>query len=166
MPRLQISARLIQWPDRCACCHEWADSKLYCAYTRTTGQRVIRHDSRGWDIPYCKRCLAHLRENRSTRAACNQRLAVVGVAFCIVLFLGGAQYAIASMVGALLVGVGVGFLYLGRMKKMQAAMSEHCRVLDEAAAYRGWEGTIHSFWFASADFAEAVRDCNRSKCLD
>ncbi|NCO33299.1 MAG: serine/threonine protein kinase [Armatimonadetes bacterium] len=58
---VQVSAHLITWPGRCACCYEPSDAHLRVSYTRTTGVRVVRHDTRSWDVPYCGNCLQHIQ---------------------------------------------------------------------------------------------------------
>ena len=58
--RVQISARLIRWPEQCACCLGRANEVYRATYTRVTGKKVIRTDSRWWDVPYCSSCLGHV----------------------------------------------------------------------------------------------------------
>lgn len=58
---VQLSAHLITWPGRCACCYEPSDAQLRVSYTRTTGVRVVHNDTRSWDVPYCSTCLQHIQ---------------------------------------------------------------------------------------------------------
>lgn len=58
--RVQISARLIRWPQMCACCLGRADDVYKTTHARVTGKKVIRTDSRWWKVPYCSDCLDHM----------------------------------------------------------------------------------------------------------
>src|SRR5688500_3741828 len=61
---VQISARVIRWPHVCACCCRGADTYVEVSSTRTWGKRVVHTHTRGWDVPYCERCLAHIQADR------------------------------------------------------------------------------------------------------
>ena len=74
MKTVQISAHKIQWPGFCACCCGQADGSLEISYTRVKYLRygrtqVKRTDPKSWSVPYCRRCLAHLRADRVWRWA-------------------------------------------------------------------------------------------------
>jgi hypothetical protein len=58
--RIEISARLIRWPPVCACCLGRSNDVLRATSTRVTGKRVVRTDSRSWNVPYCSACLDHI----------------------------------------------------------------------------------------------------------
>jgi len=62
--RFQISARLLHWPRQCACCRGAADAEMRAAATRTRGKRVVHTTTRWWTIPYCSRCVGHIRKYR------------------------------------------------------------------------------------------------------
>src|SRR5262249_53356034 len=57
---IAVSARILNWPPRCACCFHPGEQKLPVACTRVTGVRVIRSDTRGWNVLYCHRCAEHV----------------------------------------------------------------------------------------------------------
>lgn len=69
---LAFSGRSIAWPANCACCCREADTSVrvdktvedssYNWFTRTT---TTRSETRGWDVPYCKKCLEHIHEERT-----------------------------------------------------------------------------------------------------
>ena len=58
--RVHISARLIRWPQKCACCLGRADAVYQTTHTRVTGKNVVHTDSRWWKVPYCSGCLDHM----------------------------------------------------------------------------------------------------------
>lgn len=61
MQRVDISARIIRWPKQCACCFRSADTFVSIAFSRIRGTEVIRTTTKSWNVPYCKRCLEHIR---------------------------------------------------------------------------------------------------------
>src|SRR5205085_4176030 len=65
---VQISARIIRWPGICACCGRHADTAIEISSTRTTGKRVIRTQTKSWEVPYCHRCVRHIRAAKELRA--------------------------------------------------------------------------------------------------
>ena len=61
---LQISAKIIIWPAHCACCCGPANSSISIGHTRTKGVKVIKEESKSWQVPYCTNCLAHFEAER------------------------------------------------------------------------------------------------------
>lgn len=59
MPIVHISARLIHWPPCCACCCGPREITVPTEATRVTGTQVIHEETRGWNVPYCERCVDH-----------------------------------------------------------------------------------------------------------
>ncbi len=57
---VRVSARILNWPDRCACCLGPADAEFDACSTRRTGVRVVRTTTKGWAVPYCSGCLDHV----------------------------------------------------------------------------------------------------------
>lgn len=88
---VEVSARKVTVPATCVCCHGHADGDFSASFTRTSGKRVIREQTRSWAFPCCHRCLAHARLWNSAGTIA---LIVVVVAALIGLLLG------ASSVGA------------------------------------------------------------------
>lgn len=59
MPRVQISAHKIAWPDSCACCCGRPDTTLTVSSTRVEGKKVVRSWTKSWEVPYCMGCFKH-----------------------------------------------------------------------------------------------------------
>ena len=57
---VQLSARIIHWPQMCACCCGRPNTTVEISHTRTTGVKVIREQTKGWQVPYCRKCLDHI----------------------------------------------------------------------------------------------------------
>ena len=216
--RVQISARLIRWPQVCACCLGRADEVYRTTYTRVTGKKVIRTDSRWWQIPYCSDCLNHMdaevRANAITSASAYSVLTLgIMLGLVVALFgsccVGPALFApaqpragkqepakpgqpnfpkseppkaglvvvmVGSVLGGIVLSVG-GYLWSQRLKadardRRRRAMqhaeslaSRSCCTLGSAVAYEGWYGSVHTFWFANADYADAFVQANPGKVL-
>ncbi|HEY1188815.1 MAG TPA: hypothetical protein VGE74_14265, partial [Gemmata sp.] len=64
MYRVALSARIIRWPDYCACCCGPADTSVEITFTRVSGVKVVRTQTKGWRVPYCTRCLDHIRYSK------------------------------------------------------------------------------------------------------
>lgn len=61
MPTVKVSAVVLHWPTCCVCCCGTADTTLPVSAERESGVKVIRTQSKTWAIPYCTRCLAHMK---------------------------------------------------------------------------------------------------------
>lgn len=203
--RVQISARLIRWPTVCACCTGRADDVYRTTHTRVTGTRVVRTNSRWWDVPYCSACLDHVDAHsraRSVTAAGSTAALVGGIVLGLAVTSFGAcccgpgvfappraagdnqgpvqAGAVIITLGSLLLGAGVavgGYLWSrkleadARQRRRQAVRyaeslaSRCCRTLDAAVEYNGWHGSVHTFWFANPQYADAFVRANPGKVL-
>jgi hypothetical protein len=192
---VQISARIISWPRVCACCCQPADTSVEVSSTRVTGKKVIHTQTKSWDVPYCRRCLAHIEAGKALKRLSmvvihlSGLFGLVGGALAIVGF--AAVYPrsvlIAIVLGLLLAAATTTVVILTfswcrakyqrdvQAKKAQRAKLEQqlnallcqtCCVADQLAAkYDGWHGSVHTFFFANREFASAFRRINPGKCL-
>jgi hypothetical protein len=195
MYRVEISARIIRWPPVCACCCRPADSSIEISSTRVTGKRIIRSQTKSWEIPYCRRCLAHIKASRTLHG-----FSMFVMHMSVVIGLIGAFATFLVFLPLLLVSkglaIGLGLVvaagsvaliaatYKGCREKYQrqknekrrkrrelvdrleSLMCDHCaEEVKIAARYGGWYGTIHTFYFSSDEFAARVEEANRGKCL-
>jgi hypothetical protein len=87
---------------------------------------------------------------------------------------------VVAMIGSVVAGVGVGvgaFLWYRRleadarhrrrraMRHAESLASRACCTLGAAVSYEGWYGSVHTFWFANADYADAFIRANPGKVL-
>jgi hypothetical protein len=192
---LQISARVIRWPGICACCAQPADAAIEVSSTRTTGKRVIHTQTKSWDVPYCNRCLSHIRAAKDLRAfsriVINLSL-VTGIAGTVLtlLILGlipRESVILVAFLGLLMAAGMIGLLvltwrscqekYRRDLKASEAERARLQRRLESllcstcseksrvAARYDGWYGSVHTFYLSSANFAAALERANPGKCL-
>jgi hypothetical protein len=64
--KVQVSARILEWPQQCACCCGPPDMTWEASSTRHTGKRVIREQTKSWEVPYCSRCVGHIKKLMQT----------------------------------------------------------------------------------------------------
>ncbi len=192
---VQISARIIRWPSACACCCGPANTTVEVSSTRTTGKRVIYRQTKGWEVPYCKRCLAHIRAAQQLRS-----LSMLVVHLSLVFGLLGGLLALVVFVPLLLYSVPlaiiVGAVILAGMvivlvitfnwcrqkydrdvktknterarleQRLDALLSPSCSEESRLAAdYEGWHGSVHTFYFSSQKFITVFERANPGKCL-
>jgi hypothetical protein len=191
---IQISARIIRWPQACACCCQASDTAVEVRSTRTTGKRVIRTHTKSWSVPYCSRCREHIQVGTTLRAF---SMAVIHLSFVfgvLALVMTGLVYMLVSrlpmtpavlltlatlVMGTTLVIASYPWFQqkyeadVGRKKseceklekRLASLLSPTCCAHDTlAVAYGGWQGTVHSFFFSSQQYAEALEKANPGKC--
>jgi hypothetical protein len=179
MFRMQVSARLLEWPRFCACCMEPTGDRSGFSATRTTGKRVIRTQTHTWEIPVCRACISHSRHfyaAKRIRRTCFTIAAVLLIpACCLGVGAGGsAESGKAALFGlpaiglvltsGLLVTLGIA-LYVKRMADARTTARPNCCGLGQCAVYEGWSGSVHSFLFCNRDYADRFYFFNRGKVL-
>ena len=106
MHQIAVSARILKWPNVCACCMGPADGTIPVCHTRVTGRRVIRHDVRQWRVPCCSRCREHMdlapvveesrRQLELVRSSFRTIWAVGAVLVAIALFMSCAGFSLVA----------------------------------------------------------------------
>ena len=192
---VQISARIVRWPGVCACCCNPADTSIEVRSTRITGKKVIHSHTKSWDVPYCRRCLAHIQAAKALQAFSMLVIhlsAVFGLlgAVLLVMTVGALHQRsvpTAVVLGVLIAVATTAFVILTfsrcqsryqrefQAKKEQRARLEQqlnsllamscCEKESLAAGYAGWHGSVHTFFFQSSQFASAFEQANPGKCL-
>jgi hypothetical protein len=106
--RVQVSARILLWPQKCVCCCGESDSALQLVNIHATGKT---EKEVAWEVPYCSHCLGHVRREPS------------------------------------------------------ATVKESCCSAEVAVIYDGYRGTVHTFRFFNAAYAERFIKANEKKVL-
>src|SRR4051812_33420628 len=147
---VEVSSRKFGVPFECPCCGAAPDADITVRATT---------DTRRLDMPYCKRCLAHVHawDGAGVRAA---GVAVVGiVAGAIVAPTVSVPIGIAIIVASIVAGS----LLRSRGKaKAKRACGASCATPAVALTYMGWNGTTSSFQFESPTFAARFAEMNTS----
>jgi hypothetical protein len=191
---VEISARIIRWPSVCACCCRRADTTLEISSTRVTGKRVIHSHTKSWEVPYCRRCLAHIDVLLELRRF-SLFVLHLSVLFGLIGGAVGLLLLFAFIRSSVPLAIALSFLaaaattatvvatfrwcnerYKREVQAKQARRREledrlasllcgDCSEKDQAAEYGGWYGSIHTFYFSSSKFAALVEQVNAGKCL-
>jgi hypothetical protein len=159
MHRIKISAKLIKFPNLCCCCGTvQADREFNAVATRVTGKKVIRSQSKGWAFPICKRCLTWT-EMQTTADALKNCFAGVLVATIIAGFIAPHFAVLGGILGFVLL-----FCWQGSQRASSVAKPAPA-CATPPVAYDGWEGTVHSFRIANAEFATRFEGANAQKLV-
>lgn len=137
MPRVRISAQLIEVPPVCACCGCYGDRLIEESATKTRGKRVVHAETKAHAFRVCSVCVGHL-----------EMLTPPGESFS--LAMPGAWQS-----------------FLARATPEERAVYEsrrkpQCQAADVFADFESWEGSIRTFRFDSKDYALRFAQTNRS----
>lgn len=67
--RVQVSAKILLWPQKCACCLGESETELQVIAPRLAAKKGKEENARIWGVPYCIACLAHVENQTSERVA-------------------------------------------------------------------------------------------------
>jgi hypothetical protein len=156
--RIDVSGRQFTFPPICACCNGSADAEMTVSASNSTGKRA-----NAWDIPYCRRCVKHVKA-ADTTVVLSWVCGIASVVPGAVLWWAGIPYlgipiAVVGLVGTVL-------LYSKLMAKADGIRGPDCVCLGKAVAYLGWHGTLHEFEIASPDYARAFMAANQRKLVN
>jgi hypothetical protein len=172
--RVSVSARLIDFPARCACCGEPHDRTVHATAGRSGGER------RNWAVPYCDRCLRHHEAGPVLREASDGvRSATVWLVVCLSLSAAASALAVASpscgapLLATCLLLAAVFWLFrrsrvswrdeVGR--ELTRTFRRGCACEGPAVRYEGWSGSVHTFAFASEPYAADFERLNLAKVV-
>lgn len=161
---VQVSARILHWPDMCACCGGPADTSFAAGFSKSKGKRVVRTESKWWKVPYCRDCIKHVRGQRAAVAGCYWS---VGAAIAAIIGAaaggGGPGRPTPFVIAALVVaaaGCVVAFYAYSAAKRRACG---DCDYLVPAVRYLGWYGAVHTFEFDNGDYADEFIRANGGK---
>jgi hypothetical protein len=179
---VEVSGRQFVFPFKCVCCLAEPDHEFELSSTRITGSRVIRTQTRSWNVPVCDRCSAH---DKAFREAGRWGALLwtggilgllIGLALLIqmVAFLVGQDATAPHPIAAIAwTGAGIAAIQYQRTRTRDGrALARELRSPQCTAdtflqsRYLGWSGSVHSFEFASSQYALAFMRDNRSKLVN
>ena len=161
---IQVSARVLHWPQRCACCNQLNDTQYRISYTRTTGEKTQRSTTRYWDVPYCTQCVLHVQLAKDA-------LSTYMVWLILIVIQGIIWYiAIHSWLIGILIAAPLWWFahrrYVGiDIPKAISIAKATCCSINQAIEYKGWDGSMQTFDFTQKDYAENFAILNHSKVL-
>ena len=157
---VEVSANILHWPDRCACCGGRSNTTYAAKTSRTSGKRVVRTETKGWHVPYCRACAKHV--NAHAAAASMGSVALLAAIVAVIAF--AAKAIDVSTVAS---GIGGVFFLLAAFSFSRSTKlaCRSCGSIAPAIRYKGWHGTFHAFEFENPDYADAFLDANRKKVM-
>lgn len=164
--RIQISARIVQWPCVCPCCGGQPDTQLGLFHTRTWGKRVVHQETKEWSIPYCAQCVRHAAARTTAINAMTLAITVPLLSLAALLLIRSQTILVISLLASAVFLVCFVPLWLWKASVAEEALTKHCCSKGHAARFLGWNGTVQTFEFGSPDYREAFRAANPGKCLD
>ena len=172
---IQVSAHLLTWPRLCACCSRPATTDVAPSYTRVSGKRVVRTNTRSWRVPVCATCAEHSsiygRTTGATARAITWGVAILVVSGVLGAVAGSSDGAINPAFVALgtigTIAVLVMLLTRAHADRRTAAglLQDTCCSVAYPVVYHGWSGSVHSFHFRNGVYAQAFADANAKKML-
>ena len=161
--RIQVSARIITWPLRCACCGEPPDTEIRIEASKTTGKRVQNTTTKGWDVPYCTRCEAHKSKYEGAYSWLLGGIFLALLAFVVTALRFDGW--IGSFIAAGVV-IGLSLIPFSSAKKeARGLMKQTCSTPDSAVVYAGWQGSVHSFDFENKVYLQEFTAANAKKII-
>lgn len=169
---VQVSARILRFPQSCSCCGDVPDTFIQTTLTRVTGKRIVRTQSKSWSFPICRRCVQHAslfcEADQCYQMGRNYKF--TGIAFVII--------------GAILTCglIGIPILIYGIFSLMKSVpranhkaeelereanwfLTKQCECRKIVVTYNGWNGSVHSFSIQSDRYAQAFIAANRGKVI-
>lgn len=159
--QFQISAKILSWPRKCACCGDVPDSHLRAGASKTTGKRVINTRTSWWGVPYCTGCLAHKDAYDSANGWIGGG-AAAGIALWCLIGFGMGSGLIGFVVGSAVVVAG--YRQCGQAREAsRTKMKPSCCSQSAAVRYLDWHGTFHTFEFESDSYLDEFLAINGRK---
>jgi hypothetical protein len=161
--RVDVSGHSFVFPNECACCGATPDRELTVSANRSWGSKVVRTETKSWDVPYCTGCIEHVRADEAAGSFARWST-VLSVLLGLLVGYGldpywGAVVGILGVIGTVLV--------FGKLlRNARAKGSTNCVSLHRAVEYLGWSATLHKFEFTSRDFACNFMRANQKKLVN
>ena len=145
---VEVSARKFGIPFECPCCGATPETDLRVV-ARATGQ--------GLDVPYCRRCVAHVRKHEGSGVP-SAALMVIGIV--VVFVLAAVETWWVGVLTFIAVAVIAWFVRASARNAARAGCGESCAAPGIAVTYLGWSGGTSSFSFDSPTFAARFAEQN------
>jgi hypothetical protein len=159
--QFQISAKLLHWPRKCACCSEPSNALIRASASKTKGKRVRHTTTSSWEVPYCTVCLSH----KAAFDAASWWLIggfVLGLLLWLLITNGTGSGIGGFIPGALVFGASF-WPFVKAQASARAQMRPTCCTPAVAVRYLGWYGTFHTFQFSSKTYTDEFLRANSSK---
>lgn len=149
--KVDVSAKFISIPHCCACCGDTPTVELAAQASKKRGNTQYTNS---WSFPYCSRCAGHVASQNAAAT-----ILVVGLiaAFVLMFFIGWWCLVV--------VGLSIA-IWVMQSNHAKSDCGPNCTSSGAAVTYLGWHGTLHSFFFASRDYAAKFMSANSGKLVN
>src|SRR5262249_27685964 len=142
--RVAFSARALKFPPICSCCGDPSNSVFVANATRTTGKRVVHHQTHSWEMPWCAECSSHA-SLATTAMIVYGLIASVAIATGIAVGLAD-KHALGKAIGIALAGVAGGApLMLILNWRAEKRRKPTCSTVGSPVQFLGWDGSVQFF---------------------
>jgi serine/threonine protein kinase len=172
---IQVSARILTWPTICACCSRPATTDVAASYTRVSGKRVVRTNTRSWRVPVCATCAEHSSIYSRTTGATVRAIAWSVAVLVIACVLGAAvgnpdgginpTFVVLGAIGAVALLIVLLKRTQDDQRTAEGMLQDTCCSVAYPVVYQGWSGSVHSFYFLNGVYAQAFASANAKKVL-
>lgn len=146
---VEVSSRKFGVPFECPC----------CGAVPETDMRLRAANGQGLDVPYCRKCAAHVQAWEAAGIA-STGVAVLGILTAIVLAI--TTNVLFAFGAFALTASAAWWLRSSRRAAAKAACGASCAAPNLAVTYLGWSGTSSAFSFESPTFAARFAEQNAS----
>jgi hypothetical protein len=151
---VQVSARKFAVPFECPCCGAAPDTEMM----------IWDKTGRGFDFPYCAKCVAHVGKWESSRVL-SSGITFLGLSAAVIAGLVTRQILIGLAVTAATIGAAV-LVLRTRRKAATAARNESCSSAARAVSYLGHAANTTSFSFESPTYTARFAEQNEDKLVN
>lgn len=172
-PIVRVSARIVHMPGICCCCGAVPNREYDAIAYRFDRHRLSDTQTKSWRFPICTRCKRHTEFfQQATAKKTKEKLFFAGGIICIIIGLVTLLCVIGIPI--LLFGMAAFLYYSPNAKKQsrdlerkgQELVEKSCASIDKPVVYVEWNGTVHTFEFASIQYSEAFKRSNSSKLIN
>jgi len=161
--RVEVSAHIIAFPHECACCGAVPDAELAVSAGISRGKRVVHTETKLWNVPYCSRCLSHIRSYEQA-ASIAKWLTVFSIVTGLVIGLAwGAFDGIAVGILSIILTIAV---FSAFMKRARSICCADCTDVDSVVTYIGWQSSVHKFEIKAQRYASKFMVANSKKLVN
>lgn len=149
--QVDISAKIISIPRHCVCCGAAPTVDLAAKASKKRGNTQYTNS---WSFPYCSSCASHVAGQNSAVSVLVVGL-ILSLFFIFIIGWWSLIIVVLSIVG-----------WFMQSDNAKSSCGPNCVSTGAAVAYLGWHGTVHSFFFASRDYARKFMIANSGKLVN
>lgn len=142
----------IEWPDKCVCCFEPADTEMDVKCFNKLANGVDVGKTLSFSVPICSFCMGHIQKQKPSNF-----ILITGIIIGILMLL-----AHLWLMGVIIIAITLILALTLSMVKSKAGslIKDSCSGIDPTVTYYGHKFGRHLFNFSSEDYAIAFHKLN------